>query len=104
MPGRPLWSRRAATGRSASSPASTSSNSSPTGPTLLADRDAVDRPMAVPPIPTERFELVSMSLRFMQLLVARDLEAAEDEIGAIVPVDLPDTLDNFLQFRIADLS
>ena len=41
---------------------------------------------------------------FMQLLVARDLEAAEDEIGAIVPVDLPDTLDNFLQFRIADLS
>jgi RimJ/RimL family protein N-acetyltransferase len=60
--------------------------------------------MAVPPIPTERFELVSMSLRFMELLLARDLEAAELEIGAIVPVDLPDTLDNFLQFRIADLS
>ena len=59
--------------------------------------------MTVPPIPTERFELVSMSLRFMELLVARDLEAAEIEIGAIVPADLPDPLDNFLQFRIADL-
>ena len=45
-----------------------------------------------------------MSLPFMQRLVARDLAAAEAEIGAIVPVDLPDTLDNFLQFRIADLS
>jgi [ribosomal protein S5]-alanine N-acetyltransferase len=70
----------------------------------LADHDAVEEAVTVPPIPTERFELVSMSLRFMQLLVARDLEAAEEEIGAIVPVDLPDTLDNFLQFRIADLS
>ena len=30
--------------------------------------------------------------------------AAEAEIGAIVPDDLPDTLDHFLQFRIADLS
>jgi RimJ/RimL family protein N-acetyltransferase len=70
----------------------------------LADHDAADEPLAVPPIQTERFELVSMSLRFMQMLVARDLEAAEEEIGASVPADLPDTLDNFLQFRIADLS
>jgi RimJ/RimL family protein N-acetyltransferase len=60
--------------------------------------------MMAPPIPTPRFELVSMSLRFMQLLVARDLTAAETEIGAIVPVDMPDQLDDFLQFRIADLS
>ena len=45
-----------------------------------------------------------MSLRFMELLVARDLEAAEIEIDAIVPADLPDTLDDFLQFRIADLA
>jgi len=45
-----------------------------------------------------------MSLVFMRALVARDLEAAEAEIGALVPADLPDTLDNFLQFRIADLS
>ena len=60
--------------------------------------------MTVPPIPTERFELVSMSMGFMECLVARDLVGAEAEIGAIVPDDLPDTLDNFLQFRIADLS
>ena len=59
--------------------------------------------MKVAPIRTERFELVSMSLSFMRLLVARDLPAAETEIGAIVPADLPDTLDHFLQFRIADL-
>ena len=70
----------------------------------LADPIAPDEAAVVPPIPTERFELVSMSLRFMELLVARDLEAAELEIGAIVPLDLPDTLDHFLQFRIADLS
>jgi GNAT superfamily N-acetyltransferase len=60
--------------------------------------------MTVPPIPTARFELVSMSLTFMTCLVDRDLAGAEAEIGAIVPTDLPDTLDNFLQFRIADLS
>ncbi len=45
-----------------------------------------------------------MSLAFMRALVAWDLAAAEAEIGAIVPPDLPETLDNFLQFRIADLS
>jgi RimJ/RimL family protein N-acetyltransferase len=59
--------------------------------------------METPPIPTPRFELVSMSMRFMRLLLARDLHGAESEIGAIVPENLPDTLDNFLQFRIADL-
>lgn len=58
----------------------------------------------VPPIQTTRFELVSMSLRFMQLLVAHDLAGAEVEIGAIVPVGLPEELDHFLQFRIADLT
>jgi len=60
--------------------------------------------MTVPPIPTARFELVSMSLPFMQLLLARDLGAAEAEIGAIIPPEMPDRLDDFLQFRIADLS
>ena len=45
-----------------------------------------------------------MSMAFMEALVERDLAQAEAEIGAIVPDDLPDTLDNFLQFRIADLS
>ena len=59
--------------------------------------------MRVPPIRTARFELTSMSMRFMRLLLARDLDAASAEIGAGVPDDLPDQLDAFLQFRIADL-
>jgi [ribosomal protein S5]-alanine N-acetyltransferase len=59
--------------------------------------------MDVPPIRTARVELVSMSMPFMLLLLARDLDGAASEIGASVPVDLPDQLDNFLQFRIADL-
>ncbi len=59
--------------------------------------------MDVPPIRTPRVELVSMSMPFMRLLLARDLEGAAAEIGAGVPADLPDQLDNFLQFRIADL-
>jgi RimJ/RimL family protein N-acetyltransferase len=58
----------------------------------------------VPPIPTARFDLVSMSMAFMRCLVARDLAGAEAEIGAQVPANLPDTLDTFLQFRIADLA
>jgi ribosomal-protein-alanine N-acetyltransferase len=57
----------------------------------------------VEPIRTARFELVSMSMAFMRHLVARDLAAASAEIGAAVPDDLPDTLEHFLQFRIADL-
>jgi RimJ/RimL family protein N-acetyltransferase len=57
----------------------------------------------VAPIKTARFELVSMSMRFMRLLLARDLEGAVEELGASIPPDMPDRLDNFLQFRIADL-
>ena len=45
-----------------------------------------------------------MSMHFMRLLHERDLGGAEAEIGASVPSDLPDRLDNFLQFRIADLT
>ena len=44
-----------------------------------------------------------MSMRFMTLLLARDLDGASAEIGVRVPDDLPDQLDNFLQFRIVDL-
>jgi RimJ/RimL family protein N-acetyltransferase len=57
----------------------------------------------VPPIPTARFELVSMSVPFMRALLARDLVAASRAIDADVPSDLPDRLDGFLQFRLADL-
>jgi len=53
---------------------------------------------------TARFELVSMSLAFMHALAERDLAAAERETGAIVPPATTDGLDQFLQFRIADLS
>lgn len=59
--------------------------------------------MDVPSIRTAQFELVSMSMRFMLLLLARDLDGASAELGVRVPDDLPDQLDNFLQFRIADL-
>ena len=58
----------------------------------------------VPPIRTARFELVSMSLPFMQALHSHDLETAAAEIGATVPESFPDDLDNFLQYRIADLT
>ena len=58
----------------------------------------------VPPIPTARFELVSMTLPFMEALARRDLAAAEHLIGASVPTDMPDGLQHFLEFRIADLT
>jgi RimJ/RimL family protein N-acetyltransferase len=59
--------------------------------------------MDVPPIPTPRFELVSMSMQFMRLVLARDLEGAAAAIGAAIPEGFADQLDNFLQFRIGDL-
>jgi RimJ/RimL family protein N-acetyltransferase len=62
------------------------------------------RGMHVPAIRTARFELVSMSMRFMTLLLARDLDGASHELGVRIPDDLPEQLDNFLQFRIVDLA
>jgi [ribosomal protein S5]-alanine N-acetyltransferase len=44
-----------------------------------------------------------MSMAFMRLLLARDVDGAAAEIGAAVPAGLADQLDTFLQFRIADL-
>ena len=58
---------------------------------------------AVPSIRTPRFELVSMSLPFMEALRRRDLTTAEHVIGAKVPTHLPDELEHFLEYRIADL-
>jgi RimJ/RimL family protein N-acetyltransferase len=52
---------------------------------------------------TERLELASMTVAFMRALVARDLAAAEREIGAYVPAWLPGQLDDFLQYRLAQL-
>lgn len=58
----------------------------------------------LPSISTERLELVSMTVPFMEALVARDLAAAEREIEAHVPAWLPDQLDDFLRYRLAQLA
>jgi len=58
----------------------------------------------VPSILTPRFELVSMSLPFMEALARRDLGAAEHLIGAKVPTQMPDDLKHFLEYRIVDLT
>ena len=58
----------------------------------------------VPSIESERLRLVSMSIPFMEALVAGDLEAAAGEIGAHVPAWLPVQLDHFLQYRLAQLA
>jgi [ribosomal protein S5]-alanine N-acetyltransferase len=73
--------------------------------TSAAHGDAKISPMTtVPPIRTERFELVSMSLPFMRALQARDMAAATAEIGAAIPPDMPDDLEHFLEYRIIDLT
>lgn len=58
----------------------------------------------LPSIHTERLELVSMTVPFMEALVARDLASAEREIEAHVPAWLPDQLDDFLRYRLAQLA
>jgi RimJ/RimL family protein N-acetyltransferase len=60
-------------------------------------------PGDVPPIPTPRFELVSMSLAFMRLLRAGDLAGASREMGVAVPTDLREGLVDFLNYRIPAL-
>ena len=62
------------------------------------------REPAVPSVHTERLELESMSVPFMEALMARDLAAAEEAMGAHVPAWLPDQLEHFLQYRLAQLA
>jgi len=57
----------------------------------------------VPSIRTPRFELVSMSLPFMEALRARDIELAAREAGAILPVDMANDLEHFLERRAAQI-
>jgi ribosomal-protein-alanine N-acetyltransferase len=45
-----------------------------------------------------------MSVPFMQALAGHDLEAASHQIGATVPAWVADELENFLKFRLAQLS
>jgi hypothetical protein len=56
-----------------------------------------NRQPVVASIRTERVELVSMSLAFMQALVAGDLDTATREMGAVVPAYLREGLRNFLR-------
>jgi RimJ/RimL family protein N-acetyltransferase len=58
---------------------------------------------SVPSIRTPRFELVSMSLGFMEALAVGDLERATREIGATVPAHMADALEHFLEYRTAQL-
>ena len=44
-----------------------------------------------------------MTVPFMRALVAHDLAAATDELGADVPAGLPDDLENFLRYRLAQM-
>jgi len=60
--------------------------------------------LAVSSVRSERLALESMSVPFMRALVARDLAAAEREMSAHVPAWLPDQLDHFLQYRLAQLA
>ena len=60
-------------------------------------------PSDVPAIRTERVELVSMSLAFMQALAAGDHDAATREMGAALPRDLRAQLGSFLGYRIPTL-
>jgi ribosomal-protein-alanine N-acetyltransferase len=60
--------------------------------------------LVVPSVRSERLDLESMSVPFMRALLARDLAAAEREMDAHVPAWLPDQLDNFLQYRLAQLA
>lgn len=61
------------------------------------------RPPTVPAIRTGRVELVSMSLAFMQALVAGDVDAAAEEMGAALPPGMREDLRNFLGYRIPAL-
>ena len=45
-----------------------------------------------------------MSVPFMEALAQREIEAAEREIGAKVPEWMADELENFLKFRLAQMS
>jgi RimJ/RimL family protein N-acetyltransferase len=55
-------------------------------------------------ISTARLELVPMSLEFMEALRARDLDAAEQAIGATVSAWMAEELEDFVQYRLSQLA
>ena len=58
----------------------------------------------VPSIRTDRLELVSMSIPFLEALERDDVVAATGEIGAVVPADMPEDLAQFVRYRLATLA
>jgi ribosomal-protein-alanine N-acetyltransferase len=62
-----------------------------------------DSTETVEPIRTPRMTLESMTVPFMQALARHDIAAAEKEMNASVPVDMPDDLKNFVVFRLRQL-
>ena len=60
-------------------------------------------PDDVEPIRTPRLTLESMTVPFMKALALGDVQAAEEEMNASVPADMPEDLKNFLVFRLAQL-
>ena len=56
-----------------------------------------------PSIHSARLELRSMSVPFMRAIADRDLRRADREISALVPAWLPGQLEQFVQYRLAQL-
>ncbi len=58
---------------------------------------------SIPAIRTERLELVSMPVAFMEALLDGEPASASEAIGAEVPDNLRDNLESFLRYRLAQV-
>src|SRR5215212_9679889 len=85
------------------SPSSTSWSTWPIGARVPTEAEPVT-PETIPSIRTPRLELVSMTVPFMEALLARDPRRAGEVIGAIVPGNLRGGLEDFLRYRLAQLA
>ena len=70
---------------------------------MATEDDEVPVTDDVPAIPTARLELASMPVAFMEALLAGDPSAAGAAIGAAVPENLRDHLEDFLRYRLAQV-
>ena len=69
----------------------------------MATEGAARHELEPPPIRSPRLELVSMSVAFMEAIARSDLRRADQAIGALVPAWLPGQLEQFVQYRLAQL-
>jgi len=69
----------------------------------VATEGAARHELEPPPIRSPRLELVSMSVAFMEAIARSDLRCADQAIGALVPAWLPGQLEQFVQYRLAQL-